>query len=120
MTTMEQRVSVLEGIYPHLATKEDVAGVRAEVAQLRGDLSTEIAQLRGDLSTEIAQTRGDLSTEIVQTRGDLTSAMARYQGDLTAEIARSESRMVRWMAAWTIGGMLGIAGLVITVAKFLA
>ena len=109
MTTMEQRVSVLEGIYPHLATKEDVAGVRAEVAQLRGDLST-----------EIAQTRGDLSTEIVQTRGDLTSAMARYQGDLTAEIARSESRMVRWMAAWTIGGMLGIAGLVITVAKFLA
>ena len=109
MTTMEQRVSVLEGIYPHLATKEDVAGVRAEVAQLRGDLST-----------EIAQTRGDLSTEIVQTRGDLTSAMARYRGDLTAEIARSESRMVRWMAAWTIGGMLGIAGLVITVAKFLA
>ncbi len=76
MTTMEQRVSQLEGIYPHLATKEDVAGVRGEVA--------------------------------------------RVQGELTAEIARSESRMVRWMAAWTIGGMMGIAGLVITVAKFLA
>lgn len=69
MTTMEQRVSVLEAIYPHLAMKEDVATVR---------------------------------------------------GDLAAEIARSESRMVRWIAAWTIGGMLGIAGLVITAAKFLA
>ena len=76
MTTMEQRVSALEGIYPHLATKEDVAGVRGEVA--------------------------------------------RVQGELAAEIARSESRMVRWMAAWTIGGMIGIAGLVTTVAKFLA
>ena len=76
MTTMEQRVSVLEAIYPHLATKEDVAEVRVEVAKVRGEL--------------------------------------------TAEIARSESRMVRWMAAWTIGGMIGITGLVITVIEFLA
>ena len=64
MVTIEQRVSALEAIYPHLATKEDMADVRTE-------------------------------------------------------IAKSESRMVRWMAAWTIGGMIGVAGLVITVAKFL-
>lgn len=72
MTTLEQRVSLLEGVVPHLATKEDLSQVRVEVAEVR------------------------------------------------AEIARSESRMVRWMAAWTIGGMIGITGLVITVIEFLA
>ena len=86
MTTIEQRVSLLEGIYPHLATKEDVAGVRADFSEVVGGLTAEVAKVRGELA---------------------------------AEIARSESRMVRWMAAWTIGGMMGIAGLVITVAKFL-
>ena len=76
MATLEQRVSSLEGVLPHLATKEDVAEVRTELAKVAGDLAS--------------------------------------------EIAHSESRMVRWMAAWTIGGMLGIAGLVMTAAKFLA
>ena len=75
MVTLEQRVSSLEAVYPHLATKEDVAKVE--------------------------------------------STMSKVKGELSAEIARSESRMVRWMAAWTIGGMIGVAGLVITVAKFL-
>ena len=75
MATLEQRVSSLEGVLPHLATKEDVAEVRTE--------------------------------------------LAKAAGDMAAEIARSESRMVRWMAAWTIGGMIGITGLVITVIEFL-
>ena len=75
MVTLEQRVSSLEAVYPHLATKEDVAKVE--------------------------------------------STMSKVKGELSAEIARSESRMVRWMAAWTIGGMIGVAGLVITVAKFM-
>ncbi len=71
MAALEQRVSLLEGLPRHLATKEDVSEVRVEVAEVR------------------------------------------------TEIAKSESRMVRWMAAWTIGGMVGITGLVITVIEFL-
>ena len=75
MATLEQRVSLIEGVLPHLATKEDMVG---EFAKVR----VEVAQVR-------------------------------------TEIACSESRMVRWMAAWTIGGMIGITGLVITVIEFL-
>ena len=34
---IEERVSHLEGAYGHLATKEDVAGVRTEIAGLPGE-----------------------------------------------------------------------------------
>ena len=38
MVTTEERVSRLEGEYGHLATKADVAEVRVEIADLKGEL----------------------------------------------------------------------------------
>ena len=38
MVTTEERVSRLEGEYGHLATKADVAEVRVELAELKGEL----------------------------------------------------------------------------------
>ncbi len=39
MVTTEQRVGQLEGAYEHLATKSDVADLRAEMYQLRADMT---------------------------------------------------------------------------------
>ncbi len=44
MTTIEQRVGQLEGAYQHLATKEDVAGLKSE---LKGDLLNVVIKLAG-------------------------------------------------------------------------
>ncbi len=38
MTTMEERVSRIEGGYEHLATKADLANIRAELANLKVQL----------------------------------------------------------------------------------
>ena len=38
MTTLEQRVSRLEGGYEHLATKADVADLKSDIAHMEGRL----------------------------------------------------------------------------------
>lgn len=43
MTTTEERLSRLEGAYEHVATKADIADLRAE-------LKSDMASLRGDMA----------------------------------------------------------------------
>ncbi len=38
MATVEERVSRLEGAYEHLATKSDIANLRADMASLKAEL----------------------------------------------------------------------------------
>ena len=50
MTTTEERVSRLEGVIPHLATKEDIADLRGEAREWYGELRGEIRALRWTMS----------------------------------------------------------------------
>ncbi|MCY4435831.1 MAG: hypothetical protein OXE05_00680 [Chloroflexi bacterium] len=81
--TTEERLSRLEGVYEHLATKDDLA-------TLRGELKADVAALRGELKAD----------------------MADLKGELTSEIRAMEVRLIKWMvggmAVWAavlIGGM---------------
>ena len=81
--TTEERLSRLEGVYEHLATKDDLA-------TLRGELKADLAALRGEQKAD----------------------MAELKGELTAEIRAMEVRLIKWMvggmAVWAavlIGGM---------------
>ena len=38
MVTVEERISRVEGIIPHLATKEDIAELRGEMRELHGEM----------------------------------------------------------------------------------
>ena len=49
VTTVEERLSRLEGVYDHLASKADVARVETQVADLRTELKGEIGALRGEM-----------------------------------------------------------------------
>ena len=40
--TSEERLSRLEGVYQHLATKADIAELKTEIAELKAELKTEI------------------------------------------------------------------------------
>ncbi|MDE2786319.1 MAG: hypothetical protein OXL37_06610 [Chloroflexota bacterium] len=46
MTSLEERVSRLEGGAEHLATKADVAEVKGEIAATKAEVKGEIASLR--------------------------------------------------------------------------
>lgn len=60
MTTLEERVSSMEGAYEHLSTK-------ADLERLRGDLRTEMETMRGDL---LAQIRAS-ETRLVKWNADM-------------------------------------------------
>lgn len=53
MTTVEERLSRLEGVYEHLATKADIEA-------LRGDFEKAAESLRGDFEKSIESMRGDI------------------------------------------------------------
>jgi hypothetical protein len=68
-------LAALTATVPHLATKAEVAG-------LRGDLTTEIANLRGQTTTEFASLRGEMLTGF---------------SELRREMVRLELRLVLWL-----------------------
>jgi hypothetical protein len=61
MTTMEERVSRIEGGYEHLATK-------ADIAELRGATQADIAELRGATQASIAELRGEIRGSLLAIR----------------------------------------------------
>lgn len=51
MTTMEERLSRLEGGYEHVATKADIADLRAELKADISNVETHIADLRAEMAS---------------------------------------------------------------------
>ena len=60
MTTSEERLSRLEGVYDHLASKADVAEVRTEMADVKADVAgvkAEMAHLATKADLALQETR---------------------------------------------------------------
>lgn len=56
--TIEERLSRLEGVYEHLATKTDIANLKTDMANLEADVKSDIANLRTDFrDMEVRLTR---------------------------------------------------------------
>ena len=83
VTTVEERLSRLEGVYEHLASKADVARVETQVARVE----TQIADLRTELKGDIA--------------------------GLRAEMHRGNASLIRWVVGFMlvgVGAMTAIVG----------
>jgi hypothetical protein len=111
VTTVEERLSRLEGVYEHLATKSDVFDLKA-------DLLAEIARTETRLTSEIASVETRLTSEIASVETRLTSEIASVETRLTSEIASVETRLIRWTVGLVLGGMTAICALTIVIAKF--
>ena len=96
MTTVEERLSRLEGVYDHLASKADVAKVETQIADLRTELKGDIAKVE----TQIAGLRTELKGDIV---------------GLRAEMYRINAGSVKWlvsfMAAFMVVGLGGFTAI---------
>lgn len=77
MATAEERLSRLEGVYEHLATKADIAELRGEIAGVQTRLSGEIVGVQTGLSGEIASIRTELRTEIANVRVEIAAVENR-------------------------------------------
>ena len=63
MTTMEERLSRLEGGYEHVATKADVAEIKSE-------LNAAIAQVDAKLTAAIADNKAELTATLAETKSE--------------------------------------------------
>ncbi len=110
-TRMDERVSRLESAYERVATKEDLADVRGDLAGMESRMATkeDLADVRGDLADlesrmatkeDLADVRGDLAgmesrmatkEDLVDVRGDLAGMESRMA--TKEDLADLESRM---------------------------
>ena len=83
MTTLEGRVSRLEGLYESLATKEDLANLKGElkedISNLSSELKEDISSLSSEFKADIANLRAEVKEDIGNLKGDFTWRVASLQ-----------------------------------------
>ena len=62
----------------HLATKEDIAEVKVEIAELRSEVRTEIAGVK----VEIAELRSEVRTEIAGVKVEIAELRSEVQSEI--------------------------------------
>ena len=101
MVTLDERVGRLEGKMESLATKEDLATLRADMtdqmAGLRTDMTDQMATLRADMMEQMASLRTDMTEQLGQQRTEIMEMQARILG--------MESRMLKWTMSTVLAGM---------------
>ena len=87
--TPEERLSRLEGVYEHLATKADIARLEGQITRLEGQIKTEGTRLEG---------------QITRREGEVKAAMAELKTELHKGLNRN--------LYITIGAVVAVAALV--------
>ena len=89
----EELLSLMPPDWTQLATKTDLAELRAELktdmAQLRAELKTDMAELRAELKTDMAQLRGEF--------GDLRGEFGELKATMHHELRKQTTFIVATM-----------------------
>ena len=94
--TPEERLSRLEGVYEHLATK----ATKADITRLEGEIKADITRLEGEIKAEGTRLEGD----ITRLEGGVKAAMAELKTELHKGLNRN--------LYITIGAVVAVAALV--------
>ena len=137
LTTVEERLSRLEGVYDHLASKADVAGVKTQIADLRTELKGDIAGVRTELKADIEGLRGELKGDIAglraelkgdiaglrtELKGDISGLRTELKGDISGlrtEIYRVNASSIKWILSFMAGCMVVGLGAMTAIVGFL-
>ena len=111
-----------------VATKTDLAEVKAElktdIAEVKTELKTDIAEVKAELKAEIAEIKADLKTEIAEVKTEIAEVKAELKTDiaeLKTEIAGIKTDMAEMETRLTMRMlfMVGILATLMTVFKFI-
>ena len=112
VTTVEERLSRLEGVYEHLASKADVARVETQVARVETQIADLRTELKGDIAGLRAEVRGEMGDLRTEVKGDIAN-VERQIGELRAEVHRGNASLIRWVVGFMlvgVGAMTAIVG----------
>ena len=101
-----RRAEILMGAIPlhdldEVATKGDLAVLRAEMAEMRSELKTELADLRAELKTDMAELRSELKSDIADYRSEVITELADFR---------------KSMMSWLITALVAIIAALVAVA----
>jgi hypothetical protein len=107
----------IAGAKDTLATKSDIADVRAEMRQVAAELRAEMRQFAAELRAEMAELRAELRGEMAELRAELRGELGELRGELgelhaelRAEIQRAVSGVTRQMYMAILGQMAVLLG----------
>jgi ribosome recycling factor len=84
----------------------NLLATKADLAQLRADLQQQIAELRADLQQQIAELGADLQQQIAAVRSDLQQQIAALRGDIQRDIAETKADILKWMFGMIAGAVI--------------
>jgi multidrug efflux pump subunit AcrA (membrane-fusion protein) len=84
----------------------NVLATKADLAQLRADLQQQIAELRADLQQQIAELGADLQQQIAAVRSDLQQQIAALGGEIQRDIAETKADILKWMFGMIAGAVI--------------
>ena len=99
---------------PGRGTDDPIADLRADVAAIKATLphlatKAEVADLRAELKADIGDLRAELKAEIGGLKGYLGAQIERVDGN----IARMEASMIKWI----VGASIACTSVAFTAAK---
>jgi len=110
-----QQMALKEDLLLELATKVDLANLRAE-------LKEEMANLRAELKEDMANLRAELKGDNANLRQEFTASFAFLNGKIETEVAKinGELKSIRlWMKLLVAIGILGMTFFSLTTIKLL-
>ncbi len=87
--TPEERLSRLEGVYDHLATKADIAHLEGQNARLEGEIKAESTRLEGEIKAESTRLEGKIEAESTRLEGEIKAAIAELKTELHKGLNRN-------------------------------
>ena len=109
-----------------LATKADIALVRADIDALRGSTKADIDALRRSTKADIDALRAETKADIALLRADIDglrastkSDLAEAKADLRREIAETKAELIRWVVGVGFAQVAALIGAVFTIVHFL-
>jgi F0F1-type ATP synthase membrane subunit b/b' len=109
MTTVESRLSRLEGVYEHLATKADIAELRAEMQSAYGELRAEMQSANAELRAEMQSANAELRAEMQSANAELRAEMQSANAELRAEMQEMKVTLIKWV----VGVQISVAGIMV-------
>ena len=91
-----------------LATKSDIATIRADIATFRTEIVNELTRTRTDLERAIAHTRSDLEHSIL---------LNRREHDVEIQAINRET--IKWVTGILLAHGIAVIGVTVTLVKLL-
>ncbi len=90
--SIQKKAEIREELRTELASKADIALLKAEMNTLRAETKADIAALRTELKTEISELRAETRAEAASIRGDMRALEQKLLGEIKASEARLDRK----------------------------